>query len=109
MKVLENASVITLSGDIDLASAGELSLLAKKLDGRENIVFDVAGLEHFDTTFLRFLVELRKHVAREQSGTVELVGAKPQLRRILEITGLARMFSLQPRVDAHVKAREKGI
>ena len=104
MNVHENASVVTLSGDIDLASAGALSLLEKKLDGRENIIFDVAGLEHFDTTFLRFLVRLRKHVAQEQSGTVELVGVKPQLQRILEITGLARTFA--PAAFRRAKARQ---
>jgi anti-anti-sigma factor len=106
MNVHENASVVTLSGDIDLASAGALSLLEKRLDGRENIVFDVAGLDHFDATFLRFLVRLRNHVAKERSAAVEIVGVKPNLRRILEITGLVRMFSLQPDVDARDKMRQ---
>ena len=93
MNVQEHASAITLSGDIDLASAGALSRLEKQLLGRENIVFDVAGLEHVDSTFLRFLVNLKKHVAKDRSATVELVGVKPQLRRILEITGLSRSFA----------------
>lgn len=92
MNIQEQAPVITLSGDIDLASAGALSLLKRKLQGRENIIFDVAGLKHVDSTFLRFLVELKRHAARERSATVELVGVTPRLRRILEITGLSRAF-----------------
>ena len=87
--------MITVSGDVDLASAGALSLLERELHGQENIVFDVAGLEFFDSTFLRFLVRLKTHAAKEQSGTVELVGVKPHLRRILAITGLDRGCSLQ--------------
>jgi anti-anti-sigma factor len=92
MNVQEHASAIALSGDIDIASAGALSLLERKLLGRENIVFDVTGLKHVDSTFLRFLVNLKDHVARDRSATVELVGVTPRLRRILEITGLARAF-----------------
>jgi anti-anti-sigma factor len=55
------------------------------------IVFDVAGLKHIDSTFLRFLVSLKEH-ARDQSATLELCGATPRLRRVLHITGLAREF-----------------
>lgn len=75
-----------------MESAGALALLEKKLLGRENIVFDVTGLKHVDSTFLRFLVNLKEHVARDRSATLELVGVTPRLRRILEITGLARAF-----------------
>jgi anti-anti-sigma factor len=92
MNVKEHASVITLSGDIDLAAVGALSELGKKLVLRHTLVFDVAGLRDIDSTLLRFLVRLKEHVARDQSATVELVGATPRLRRILHITGLAREF-----------------
>ena len=105
MYVYENASAIELSGDADLASSGALSILETQLQGRENIVFDVTGLESVDSTFLRFLVRLKQHAAKEELATVELVGVKPNLRRILEVTGLARMFSLQPRSDARPKGR----
>jgi anti-anti-sigma factor len=56
------------------------------------IVVDVAGLKHVDSTLLRLLVKLTEHVARDQSATVELVGATPRLRRILDTVGLARAF-----------------
>jgi anti-sigma B factor antagonist len=95
MNVQEHASVITLSGDIDLAAAGALAELEKKLVVRDRIVFDVAGLKHIDSTFLRFLVGLKEHVARDRSATIELIGVTPRLRRILHITGLAPTF-VQP-------------
>lgn len=104
MNVYENESSIELSGDIDLASSGTLSLLEKKLHGRENIVFDVRGLQHVDTTFLRFLVRLREHAVNEEFTAVELIGVKPNLRRILEITGLARMFAVQRETTDVTKA-----
>ncbi len=81
MKVQEHELLVELSGDIDLASS--------------NIVLDVAGLEHVDATFLRFLVNLKDHAAKERSATVELVGVTPRLRQILEITGLSRAFVWQ--------------
>lgn len=96
MNVQEHASVIALSGDIDLAAARTLCELEKKLVLRDKIVFDVAGLKHIDSTFLRFLVGLKEHAARNRSTPVELVGATPRLRRILHITGLARAFVFSP-------------
>jgi anti-anti-sigma factor len=104
MYVYDNESAIELSGDVDLTSSGILSLLEKKLHGREAIVFDVAGLEHVDSTFLRFLVRLKQHAAKGELATVTLIGVRPNLRRILEITGLARMFSLEPRVNVLPRA-----
>src|ERR1700758_1109946 len=98
MYVYENESAIELSGDIDSASP-----LEKKLNGRENIVFDVAGVEHVDTTFLRFLVRLKEHAAKEHCATAELVGVTPKLHRILEVTGLARMFPLPPRAASAIR------
>jgi anti-anti-sigma factor len=92
MNVQEHATVTALSGDIDVASAGALAQLEKKLAFRDKIVFDVTGLRHFDSTFLRFLVRLKEHVARDRAATIELVGVTPRLRRILHITGLARAF-----------------
>lgn len=92
MNVQERASAVALSGDIDLASTNALSLLEKNLLGRENIVFDVAGLKHVDSAFLRFLVKLKAHVAKDSSTTIELVGVTPRLRRILETAGLSRAF-----------------
>ncbi len=92
MTVQEHELLVELSGDVDLSSAGRLLQMEKELRDRENIVFDVAGLEHVDSTFLRFLVNLKDHAARAQTATVQLVGVTPRLRRILEITGLARSF-----------------
>jgi anti-anti-sigma factor len=105
MVVHDNASVITLSGDIDLTSADALSRLEKQVHGRERIVIDVAGVEHIDTTFLRFLVRLKTHSVREPFAAIELVGVKPRLRRILEITGLARMCSLPAPAPNNARSR----
>ena len=93
MNVQENAPVITLSGDVDIDAAATLAVLEKELCGRASIVLDVAGLRHFDSTFLRFLVRLQNHAAA-RTAPLELVGVQPRLRRVLEITGLARMLSL---------------
>lgn len=91
MTIQDAPPAIAISGDIDLSSADELFRLEERLFGRQSIVLDVTELKHVDSTFLRFLVKLK---ARDQSTTVKLVGVKPQLRRILEITGLSRTFVL---------------
>ena len=97
-KDTEQMSLVKLSGDIDIASAGTLFRLEKKLAGRDNIVFDVAELEYVDATFLGFLMRLKQHGHLNESTTIELVGAKSNLRRILEVTGLKNVFAVWPRL-----------
>ncbi len=90
-------SLVKLSGDIDIASAGTLLRLEKRLAGRENIVFDVADLDFVDATFLGFLMRLKERASKERSTNIELLGAKPNLRRILQVTGLNHVFHLWPK------------
>lgn len=87
---------VKLCGEIDISSAGELSRMGEQLLEPERVIFDVSGLEYADTTFLRFLIHLRNHTNKTQSGAVKLVGVSRRLRRILDVTGLSHLFALEP-------------
>jgi anti-anti-sigma factor len=62
---------------------------------KELVVVDVSGVEHVDPVLLRFLANLYRDTTKAQSSPVKLVGVKPRLRRVLEITGLMRMFEIE--------------
>ena len=90
-----NACEIHVVGTADLAAEPALKRLERMLRKERDIVMNVAGLEYADTTFLRFLLRVR---SREGSGNevrVTLTDVSPRLQRILEITGLSRIFSYQ--------------
>lgn len=87
----ENTLVVKLSGEADLFGSSKLrQALVKRLDGVNKIVFDLSDLDFADSYFLRLLIRLRKRLGGVSSVKVE--NAKPNVKRIFEITGLDRVF-----------------
>jgi len=86
-----NTLVVMLAGEADLFGSSELRQgLADKLTGIDNIIFDLSGLEFADSYFLRLLIKLRKQLGGVSS--VKVNNARPNVRRIFEITGLDKLF-----------------
>ena len=88
--------VLTISGDVDISCTQTLKLLERQLAQSERVVVDVGALRYADTTFLRFLLQLRKRESALDDGGLQLVGVRSQLRRVLEVTGLSRLFVTEP-------------
>lgn len=65
----------------------------RTLDGKRTVVVDVSGVDSVDVRFVQSLMALRERMREEGAAAIELMGATPRLRRTLEVTGLARMFS----------------
>lgn len=87
--------LLRMRGDIDLSCASQLNSLARALARKDRLVIDVADVGFADTTFLRFLMQLRHGGTKtSQPRPVRLVGATGQLRRILEVTGLSKVFAI---------------
>jgi|SRR5579885_2777922 len=91
----DDACVAYLSGSADIDSANDLAALERVLKNYESLVFYVKDLTLADTTFLRFLMRLRRP-QHHDGRRIEIVDAPPQLRRVLNITGMNRHFLLWP-------------
>ena len=94
---LTTGDEVSITGSADLTSAPALEQLEKKLRDRKNIIINVAKLEFADTTFLRFLIRLRTHARERGHINVKLVGVGKPLQRVLEITGLSKLFKYDTR------------
>ncbi|ANZ43351.1 hypothetical protein BBK82_37620 [Lentzea guizhouensis] len=75
--------------------AGSAALLAK-LDqlieeGRHHLVIDVSGVTFCNSSGISALVRSRAR-AVEMTGSLRLTSPSPAVRRVLDLTGLARMF-----------------
>ena len=92
---------VTLAGSADLASWAAIRKLEKELRGYTGVILDVTDLEFADSTFFRFLLRLQSSSDASAQRDVRMVGVGRHLQRILEVTGLARMFSYDaaPPVD----------
>ncbi|MBI9073585.1 MAG: STAS domain-containing protein [Melioribacteraceae bacterium] len=73
--------------------ANELkAILDKRLDeGNNNFIIDLSVCEFIDSTFLGILVHGLKRVAK-QDGDLKLVGFKPAVRSMFELTRMFRVF-----------------
>ncbi len=90
-----SASVIALSGDLDIYSARVTCRVLDQIDGPA--VIDMSGVAFLDGSGLTELV----HVARRSGpGNVVLVVPSAQMRRVLGIVGFDELFRIVERLDA---------
>lgn len=91
----EEECLLRIAGEVDISCAPLLKWLERCLTGRTAVTVDVAGVRYADTTFLRFLLRLRGSATNAPlRRRVRLVGVTQNLRRVLEITGLIRVFEV---------------
>lgn len=79
----------SIAGCADLVSAPFLEQLVAELHAYSRVILDVSGLDVADATFLRFLFSLRRPGQR----AVRVLGARKQLKRLLDTTGLGALFT----------------
>ena len=76
------------------------ALLALEDDARDvpYIVLDVSGKDFADPTHLRFLIRVLAYAREKDVGSIRLVGANRNLRRVLEATGLSRKVTYESKL-----------
>jgi anti-anti-sigma factor len=91
--------VVALRGELDIldsaAVAAELAALA--VGGRQ-IIADLECLNFLDCRGMSALVRAL-NLARNAGGNLQLAAPQPNVRLVLEVTGLARVFSVHASVE----------
>jgi anti-anti-sigma factor len=80
-------TVVTVSGELEVASSQALEHELAKLHGPATVVVDLRGLTFIDSTGLGVLVRAHQ-VAKEQGRRFGLVRGNGQVHRLLSLTGL---------------------
>jgi anti-sigma B factor antagonist len=83
-----SATVIALTGELDLASSAALEDVLKRNSEAQNLILDLRELEFIDSTGLSVLVKAHQ-AAQEQGRQFGLVQGGAQVQRLLTLTGLA--------------------
>lgn len=96
-------AVLAVSGEVDVATVPRLreQLHGLVADGRTSIVVDLDKVDFLDSTGLGVLVGALKRV-KANDGELALVCTQPRIRKVFEVTGLTKVFSLYDSVDEAV-------
>ncbi len=95
-------SVITLRGKVMLGeeSAQLEHLVPQLLDsGRKNLVFDLSGVTHIDSTGIGRFIDTYSRLG-QAGGEMRLAGATGAVRDSFRVTRLDTVFRFYPTVDA---------
>ncbi|MDD4169925.1 MAG: anti-sigma F factor antagonist [Desulfotomaculaceae bacterium] len=100
-----NTLIVRLSGDMDLGIADSLrNSLEAALDQQSviNLIFNLAQVSFLDSSILGVLLGRYKRISKK-GGKVCIVEPQPQVRRILEMSGLFLVMEEFPSEDVALK------
>jgi anti-sigma B factor antagonist len=97
----EGRAVLSVQGEIDVATAPQLRerLLELVGTGERDVILDLDGVGFLDSTGLGVIVGCLKR-ARTNGRDLVLVCTNRPILKVLEITGLTRVFAIHDTVDA---------
>ena len=95
--------VISIVGSVDGMTAPTLtgSFRAQVTGGYIHIVGDFARVEYTSSAGLRALLETVKET-RQQGGDLRLAGVRPEVLRVLELSGFTHILKLFPDIESAV-------
>lgn len=87
---------ISIAGEADIFTAPDMKeKINSSVEKTEHhLCIDLTELEYIDSTGLGLLVGALKRM-RNKDGKVSLVRPQPQIRKLLDITGLSKVFDIK--------------
>jgi anti-anti-sigma factor len=85
--------VVSIAGSIDALTAGEVTefLSEQVSQGEMNLVVDLAGVDYVSSAGLRTILATLKE-ARMRGGDVRLAGARPNVYKVLQMSGFTTIL-----------------
>lgn len=98
-------TVIAVHGELDFATTAALrDRMATVLDVTTTpVIVDLSGISFCDASGVAMLIGAQRHAAR-RGLTVSLAAPRPNVSKILRITGLDRTFTIHSTVTAALPA-----
>ncbi len=100
--------IFKLRGSLDLATTPTVraALLEATEKGKRDLIVDLTQLEFLDSTGLGALIGAHRR-ATERGGSVRLIVNEGPIARLLNITGLMRIFAVYHSIEDARKNRDR--
>lgn len=83
-----NCKVVAVSGELDLAVAGQLDeLLAQATQEASEVLIDLGGCEFIDSSGIAVIIRAHNRMS-EEGGRLAVYAPSAQVQRVLSMTGL---------------------
>lgn len=94
-------TVLTVTGSIDAMTAPELTTYINGLvaNGQTKLVADFSGVDYTSSAGLRVLLGAVKET-RARSGDMRLVGVRPDVMKVLSLSGFTSIMQLYDNLDS---------
>lgn len=92
----KNMWEVALDGEVDIYTAGELRETLNKIikEKKETINLNATNLHYIDSTGLGVLIGIFKKL-KESDKKIILYNVKPNINKLLHITGLEKVFTIE--------------
>jgi anti-sigma B factor antagonist len=92
-RVVENAPVLDLTGEVDSYNAPQLREAMVRLieQGQPNLILNLTRVDYIDSTGLGVMVAGLKR-ATENGGSVQIICPNPTIYKVFQITSLNKVF-----------------
>jgi len=103
-QVKDKTHVIEVNGEIDVYTSPKVKEAINALieEGSYFLAVNLEGVRYIDSTGLGVLIGALKKV-REHDGNITLVCTNPQIKKIFNITGLVKIFSISKTEEEALK------
>lgn len=95
----KRATVVSVSGEVDVATAPELDEKLATVAASPRVVVDLSGVTFLDSSGLGVLIKALRRV-KETDGSLILVITESRILKVFTITGLDKVLTIVPTVDA---------
>jgi anti-anti-sigma factor len=99
----ERVTIVSIDGSVDGMSAADLvaALREQIIGGSPRLVGDLASVDYTSSAGLRALLETVKG-ARQHGGDLRLAAVRPEVLRVLDLSGFTSILQVFADVDAAV-------
>lgn len=104
-KTQDDVTVVSMSGSIDSLTAPQTMEYLNRLmsEGSNRLVADLSGVEYTSSAGLRVLLAAVK-TARMSGGDLYLANIRPDVQKVLSLSGFTSILKVFQDVDAAVKS-----